>query len=385
MLYGDGRSSTQPDPTPDRTERGVVSGPLNGLRVVEFAAIGPVTFAGMVLSDLGADVLRITRPGPRGIDHSLTDPLLRGRTTVELDLKAEDEHERAVTLARCADVLLEGNRPGVMERLRLGPDDLLDRNPRLVYGRMTGFGQDGPLAKRAGHDINYIAVTGVLDAFRREGQMPTFPLNLVGDFGGGGMLLALGVVSAALEAQRSGRGQVVDACMVDGVSLLATMIHGMRADGVWREPAGTNVLDGGAHFYEVYATADERFMAVGAVEPNFYAELLRVLGLGEDDLPQWDQSRWPEFKARLAEVFRTRTRAEWTEAFGSTDACVTPVLTLAETPSAAHSIAREAFIAHGGADMPRPAPRFSVTAARPRDSQSIGPSAAVERWAQSSS
>src|SRR4051812_40947464 len=337
----------------------LTAGPLSGVRVVELAGIGPGPFAAMLLADLGADVVRVARPGPPG---GPDDVLLRGRTIVRADLKSDEGRETVLALADAADVLIEGFRPGVTERLGLGPDELIARNPRLVYGRMTGYGQDGPLSSIAGHDINYISISGVLGSVRRAGERPLFPLNLVGDFGGGGMLLALGVVAAVLHARATGEGQVVDAAMVDGASLLATMMHGFRANGMWGEP-GTNLLDSGAHFYEGYETADGGHMAVVAIEPQFYAELLERLELSPDELPQWDQARWPEFKERLAGVFRARTREQWTAHFEGSDACVTPVLDLFEAPSHPHNRAREGFVDQDGATVPAPAPRFSATPA----------------------
>ena len=339
-----------------------MAGPLEGLRVVELGGIGPSPFAGMLLADMGADVVRVARPSGAAAVAVEGDPTLRGRVSA-------------------IEQRLNTNlRPGVMERLGLGPDELLARNPRLVYGRMTGYGQDGPLASVAGHDINYISIAGVLGASRRAGDRPMFPLNLVGDYGGGGMLLALGVVSAVLHARGSGRGQVVDAAMVEGASQLATLIHGLHAGGVWSDEPGTNMLDSGAHFYNVYATSDGRHLAVGAIEPQFYAELLRLLELPAEELPQWDRERWPEFKARLADVFRTRTRADWTEIFEHADACVTPVLGLFEASRHPHNVARGAFTELDGATVPAPAPRFGATPAGPAPSVAISPAEALERW-----
>ena len=342
-----------------------MTGPLSGLRVMEIAGIGPGPFAVMLLADMGADVVRVARPGDPALFQGGFDATLRGRTNVEVDLKTGQGREFVCSMSERAEVLIEGYRPGVMERLGLGPDELLARNPRLVYGRMTGFGQQGPLSTVAGHDINYISISGVLGAFRRSGERPMFPLNLVGDYGGGGMLLALGVVSALLHARATGEGQVVDAAMVDGSSLLATIVHGLHAAGAWNEKPGSNVIDGGAHFYEVYETADGRFMSVGAIEPQFYAELLDRLALIPDEFPQWDRARWPELKQRLAAVFRTRTRAEWTEHFSGSDACVTPVLDLFEAAGDPHNRARDSFVEFAGATVPAPAPRFSETPAKP--------------------
>jgi alpha-methylacyl-CoA racemase len=358
-----------------------MSGPLSDLRVLELAGIGPGPFAAMLLSDMGADVLRVTRPGDAALVNARADATLRGRTHVEADLKTEQGRELVGALAEAADVLIEGYRPGVMERFGLGPDQLLARNPRLVYGRMTGYGQDGPLAPRAGHDINYISIAGVLGSTRRLGERPMFPMNLIGDYGGGGMLLALGVVCAVLHARVGGQGQVVDAVMVDGASLLTTIIHGLRANGLWSDQPGTNMLDSGAHFYEVYETADGRYVSVGALEPQFYAELVTHLGLSEEELPQWDRSRWPEFKQRLAEIFRSRTREQWSEVFEGSDACVTPVLDLFEAPSHPHNRKRRSFGELDGATVPAPAPRFSATPAGFAGGGRATPDEARARWA----
>jgi alpha-methylacyl-CoA racemase len=334
------------------------SGPLHGIRIVEIASIGPGPFAAMMLADLGADLIRIDRPGGDDGDWNL---MHRGRPSAAVDLKHPEGRDLVLRLCESADGLVEGFRPGAMERLGLGPDAALARNPRLVYGRMTGYGQDGPLARVAGHDINYISIAGVLGAMRRRGERPMFPLNLVADFGGGGMLLALGMVCAILEARTSGRGQVVDAAMVDGTAVLSTLIHAMRGAGVWSDEPGTNLLDSGAHFYEVYETADGGHVAVGALEPPFYAELLRLLELDAADHPQWDRARWPELKERFAAVFATRTRAEWAARLESADACATAVLGLGEAPQHPHNVARGTFAEVDGRVQPAPAPRFSRT------------------------
>jgi alpha-methylacyl-CoA racemase len=339
-------------------------GPLQDLKVLEFAGIGPGPFAAMVLSDLGAEVLRVTRPGARGLlEDDGADVLTRGRAEVALDLKTARGAELALSLIERSDALIEGFRPGVMERLGLGPDAVFARNPQVVYGRMTGYGQDGPWAQRPGHDINYLSLTGVLGAMARDGQRPLFPLNLLGDYAGGGLLLALGVVSAVLEARQSQHGQVVDAAMVDGVALLSTVIHGLSQAGGWSDRAGTNVLDSGAHFYEVYETSDGGHVAVGAIEPQFYATLLKVLGVQESEMPQWDRPRWPEFKRRLIDIFRRRSRDEWARSFEHEDACATPVLELREAPSDPHLRARGTFVSSLGYTRPAPAPRFSRTPA----------------------
>jgi alpha-methylacyl-CoA racemase len=346
-------------------------GPLAGLRFVEFAGIGPVPFAAMVLSDLGAEGIRLDQPGP-GIlpGDPARNPTLRGRPSVVLDLKHPAGPPAALRLVDRADVLLEGFRPGVMERLGLGPDVCLPRNPRLVYARMTGWGQDGPLAARAGHDVNYLAVAGALRHFGRAGAPPTPPLNLVGDYGGGAMLLVTGVLAALWEAGRSGRGQVVDAAMTDGVALLMAIFHGLRSEGLWREDApGHNLLDTGAPFYDVYATADGAFMAVGALEPRFYAHLLTGLGLTDadgraPDLPdQYDVAGWPVLRERFTAVFATRTRAAWAEVFDRLDACVAPVLSMSEAAVHPHLVARGTFGPVGGVVQPMPAPRFARTPA----------------------
>src|SRR4051812_20498664 len=357
-----------------------MAGPLAGLKVVELAGIGPGPFAAMLLADMGADVVRVARPA-EAAGAGPGDALNRGRTVVAADLKSEEGRDLVRRLAESADVLLEGFRPGVTERLGLGPDELLAANPRLVYGRMTDYGQEGPLSSVAGHDINYISIAGVLGAMQRRGERPMFPMNLVGDFGGGGMMLAFGVVCAVFEARRSGRGQVVDAAMVDGASYLTTLIHGLHAGGMWSDVAGTNLLDSGAHFYEVYETSDGGHMAVGAIEPQFYAELLRLLELEADDFPQFDQARWPEFKERFAEVFRTRTRDEWSAVFEHAEACTTPVLGLFEAAGHEHNVARNGFLEVAGTTVPAPAPRFSVTPAEVGEEESLSGDEVLRRWA----
>jgi alpha-methylacyl-CoA racemase len=338
-------------------------GPLQGVRVIEIASLAPAPFACMVLSDLGAEVLRVDRPAGVG-GKATVDPLCRGRRSVGINLKDPAGVDVLLRLVENSDVLIEGFRPGVTERLGFGPDVCLERNPSLVYGRMTGWGQEGPLSQMAGHDINYIAIAGALDPIGRAGDRPLPPLNLVGDFGGGGMLLAVGVLAALFERAQSGRGQVVDAAMVDGASLLMSFIYGMRQVGVWQDTRGTNLLDTGAPFYDTYETSDGLFMSVGALEPQFYAALLHGLGLEGEDLPgQLDRDRWPELRARFTEVFKGRTRAEWTEIFDGTDACVAPVLGVAEASGHPHAAARTGFVAVGGVTQPAPAPRFSRTAA----------------------
>jgi alpha-methylacyl-CoA racemase len=342
-------------------------GPLEGVRILEIAGIGPGPFAGMMLSDMGAEVLRIDRAqSVRGGDPGAPplDFLARNRRSVGVDLKHPDGVELVLRLVERADGLLEGFRPGVMERLGLGPEICLARNPRLVYGRMTGWGQDGPLAHAAGHDINYIALAGALDPLGRRGEAPVPPLNLVGDFGGGGMLLAFGMVCALVERQRSGRGQVVDAAMVDGAAALMTMMHGMRHMGVWSDERGTNLLDTGAHFYDVFQTKDGKYVSIGSIEPQFYAELLKLTGLEAQDLPrQMDRARWAEGKQRLAAVFKTRTREEWCEIMEGSDVCFAPVLSMGEAYTHPHNRARGTFVEVAGKLQPGPAPRFSRTRA----------------------
>jgi alpha-methylacyl-CoA racemase len=337
-------------------------GPLVGVRVVELGGIGPAPFTAMLLADMGADVIRVQRPSHPGQIAGLASNLgSRGRPTVEVDLKDPAGAELVLALIERADALIEGFRPGVMERLGLGPDVALERNPRIVYGRITGYGQHGPLADVPGHDINYISIAGALGAIARAGERPLFPLNLLGDYGGGGMLLAFGIVCGVLEARSSGMGQVIDAAMVDGVALLTTLIHELRATGMWGERAGTNLLDSGAPFYEVYEAADGRHVAVGALEPQFYVALLSALGVDPADAPQWDVARWPELKQRFAEAFKARTASEWAALLEHADACVTAVPSLDEAPGHPHNVARGTFVEHGGQRRPAPAPRFSRT------------------------
>ncbi|GIG87315.1 CaiB/BaiF CoA transferase family protein [Plantactinospora endophytica] len=343
------------------------AGPLTGVRIVELAGIGPGPFAAMVLADLGADVVRVDRIGEVRPDRFGTphpDLLNRGRRSLAVDLKTPAGVQVVLDLVRNADVLIEGFRPGVTERLGLGPDDCLAVNPRLVYGRMTGWGQDGPNARYAGHDIDYLALTGVLHAIGRPGERPVPPMNLVADFGGGGMVLALGVVCALFDIRGGGTGQVVDAAMVDGVSLLATMIHSMRRAGQWGDDRGVNIFDGGAPFYDTYECADGKYLAVGAVEPHFYAELVRLTGFPlppDEALDQTDPANWPALHRAWARLFRTRTRDEWAGLLEHTDACAVPVLDWQEAPRHPHLAARDVFVTHAGAEQPAPAPRFSRT------------------------
>jgi alpha-methylacyl-CoA racemase len=340
-------------------------GPLSGIRILEFAGIGPGPFCAMVLADLGAEVVRIDRAqNARGGDpaHPPADPLLRGRKNIAFDLKQPAAVDAVLRLVAGADALIEGFRPGVMERLGLGPDVCLAKNPKLVYGRMTGFGQEGPLAQAAGHDINYIALAGALEPIGRKGQPPLPPLNLVGDFGGGGMLLALGVLAGLLDAKKSGKGQVVDAAMVDGAALLMSMFWGMRHAGFMSEERGTNLLDTGAHFYEVYECADGKYVSLGSIEPQFYAELVKLSGLDGPSLPhQMDRGQWPEMKQRLASIFKQKTRDEWCKIMEGTDVCFAPVLAMKEAPSHPHNALRKTFVEVAGMVQPAPAPRFSRT------------------------
>jgi len=353
----------------------VSGGPLEGLRVLEMAGTAPAPFACMMLADLGAEVLRIDR-ADRALRGSRrpSDPLARTRRSVAVDIKTAEGVALVTRLVSEADIFVEGFRPGVMERSGLGPDDLLAVNPRLVYARMTGFGQDGPLAARAGHDINYIAVAGALEPIGREGQRPHAPVNFVGDFGGGGMLLAFGVLAAIHERSRSGQGQVVDAAMVDGAALLTAFVHGLRADGNWSPERGTNLLDGGAPFYDTYETADGKYVAVGALEGRFYSQLLDGLGLDDAELPhRLDRRAWSELRELFAATFKARTRDEWAEVFADLDACVSPVLAPQEVAASAHSQARNGFVDVEGVEQPAPAPRFSRTpAARPQAPRTPG-------------
>lgn len=339
-----------------------MAGPLSGIRVVEMAGIGPGPFCGMMLADQGAEVILVHRPGGAPDQR---DPLVRSRKLVEADLKSEAGRKRVRELVTNADGLIEGFRPGVMERLGLGPDVLLQDNPRLVYGRMTGWGQSGPYAHAAGHDINYIALAGALHSFGRAGEKPTPPINMVGDFGGGGMLLAFGMVAGLLQAQRSGEGQVIDCAMVDGAALLMSMIWGFRATAGWQDERGVNLLDTGSHFYDTYQTADGKFIAIGSIEPQFYAELLRLTGLAADQsfAPQMDPAVWPDLKEKLAAVFLSRTRDEWCAIMEHTDICFAPVLSMSEAPDHPHNRERGLFLDLDGVVQPAPAPRFSRTPA----------------------
>ena len=342
-----------------------MSGPLTGFRIVEITGSGPGPFAGMILADLGAEVIRVDRAGAvRGGDPAAppADVLGRNRRSIGVDLKNPDGVEAVLRLVAQADALIEGFRPGVCERLGIGPAECHARNPKLVYGRVTGWGQDGPLAERAGHDINYIALSGTLGMIGRKDQPPLPPINLLGDFGGGGMLLAVGVLAALLDAQRTGEGQVVDAAMVDGAALLASMMYGFKAMGLWDGGRGANMLDTGAHFYDVYETSDSKFVSVGAIEPHFYGELLDGLGLDAESMPdQHDANRWDESRAIFAARIAEKTRAEWEERFEGSDACFAPVLEPSEAPRHQHNVARQAFVEIAGVVQPAPAPHFDRT------------------------
>jgi alpha-methylacyl-CoA racemase len=341
-----------------------MAGPLAGINIIEFAGIGPGPFCGMMLADQGANVTVLHRPG------GAPDPrfaLSRSRHLVEVDLKSEAGIQLARDLAKKADGLIEGFRPGVMERLGLGPQVLLEDNPKLVYGRMTGWGQYGPLASAAGHDINYISISGALHAFGRAGEKPTPPINMVGDFGGGGMVLALGMVSALLHAKTGGTGQVVDCAMTDGSAALMSMIYDYHNAGQWQDERGVNLLDTGAHFYDSYETSDGKYISIGSIEPQFYAELRKVAGLLDDAEfdAQMNPKQWPALKEKLTALFKTKTRSQWCELMEGTDICFAPVLSLTEAKEHPHNVERETFVDVGGMMQPAPAPRYSVTVSDP--------------------
>ena len=336
--------------------------PLNGIRIVEIAGIGPGPFCGMMLADHGAEVIRIERPGPSTVTALDRDPLLRSRRTIALELKNPAAIAAVKRIAATSDGLIEGFRPGVMERLGLGPDALLAANPRLVYGRMTGWGQTGPMAPQPGHDVNYIAQSGALHAYGSAGGKPQFPINMVGDFGGGGMMLAFGMLAAILHAKATGEGQVVDCAMTEGSAVLMSMIWGFRAMGRWGGPRGTNLLDGGAHFYDTYETSDGKWVSIGAIEPQFYAALRKVMALdGDEWSKQMDPRVWPALKDRLTEHFKTRTRDAWCAAFAGHEVCFAPVLDFDEAVADPHNAARGAFVEAGGVTQPAPAPRYSAS------------------------
>jgi alpha-methylacyl-CoA racemase len=348
-------------------------GPLSGVRIIEMASLAPAPFGCMILADLGADVLRIDRLGSSAAITPPPGPLDRGRRTVAINLKDPAGLATAHRLVESADVFVEGFRPGVAERIGIGPDELLALNERLVYARMTGWGQDGPLGARAGHDINYIALAGALEPIARHGERPLAPLNLLGDFAGGGMLMALGIVSALFERERSGRGQVVDAAMVDGASLFTAFMRGMHATGLWQEEPGTNMLDGAAPFYDTYPCADGTFVAVGCVEPQFFTELITMLGIDGAELPfQLDPAGWPAWRKLIGDAILSKSRDEWAAIFADSDACVTPVLSPWEAHLAPHHVARGSFIEVDGIIQPAPAPRFSRTPSATPDSLDAG-------------
>jgi alpha-methylacyl-CoA racemase len=343
-----------------------MSGPLSGIKVVEMVGIGPAPFCAMMLSDMGATVIRIDQPQKsRAALEPRFDVLARGRSSIALNLKQTEAKDVALELIAQADVLIEGFRPGVMERLGLGPEVCLQRNPRLIYGRMTGWGQTGPLAQAAGHDLNYIALSGMLQAMGRGNDSPPPPLNLVGDFGGGAMMLAFGIVCALLETSRSKRGQVIDAAMTDGSALLGALMYGMHAGGRWTTQRSANLLDGGAHFYDTYICADGKFIAVGAIEPQFYAELLQRMGITDEEFRhQMNPSHWPALKQKLAAHIKTKTRDEWSNFLEGSDVCFAPVLDMTEAPAHPHNRARGTFIEIDGVIQPAPAPRYSRTPAQ---------------------
>jgi alpha-methylacyl-CoA racemase len=359
-------------------------GPLKGVKIIEVGGIGPGPFCGMMLSDMGAEIIRVDRKGQQSRVGSQYDILHRGRRSIGVDLKKPEGVELLLKLVEQADALQEGFRPGVMEKLGLGPDVCLQRNPRLVYGRMTGWGQEGPISQAAGHDINYIAVTGALYSIGRPDQNPVPPLNLIGDFGGGGMLLAFGIACALFETQRSGKGQVIDAAMIDGAAALMAMFYGQRAAGLWTDQRGANFLDTGAHYYDTYETADGKWVSVGSIEPQFYALLLKHSGIDDPEFQeQNDRSKWPEFKRKIAEIFKTKTRDEWCEIMEGTDVCFGPVLTMGEALEYPQNVARKTFVEIEGVPQPAPAPRFSRTSPEIRGPALMEPEyteAALSDW-----
>ena len=349
-----------------------MAGALTGLRIIEFAGLGPGPFCAMMLADHGAEIIRIDRVGGR---NRVNDPTLRSRKSIALNLKTPEGIAVAKELVKSADGLIEGLRPGVMERLGLGPDELLADNPKLVYGRMTGWGQSGPYAPLAGHDINYIALTGALHSIGRAGEKPTAPVNYLGDFGGGGMMLAFGMVSAFLAIRNGGSGQVIDCAMTDGTAALMATIWGLHTDGLWKDERGVNLLDSGAHFYDTYETSDGKYVAIGSIESKFYALLLEKAGIKDepDFAAQLDKRQWPALSEKLTDLFKTKTRDQWCEIMEGTDVCFAPVLSLAEAPHHSHNVARKTFLEVNGRVQPAPAPRFSVTKAdAPRKSPQVG-------------
>ncbi|KMS53048.1 CaiB/BaiF CoA transferase family protein [Sphingobium cupriresistens] len=360
------------------------SGPLAGIRIVEIDAIGPVPLAAMLLADMGAQIVRVARPPSAGVgdwEDVGGDILHRSRTVTYLDLKREDDRARLLDLIACADGLIEGYRPGVMERLGVGPDICLARNPRLVFGRMTGWGQSGPMAMRAGHDINYLSITGALHAMGAQGAPPLVPLNLVGDYGGGAMFLIFGLLSALLSAQRTGQGQVVDACITDGVASLMSLFYAWQSKGLWTDAPASNLLDGAAPFYRCYACADGRHVAVGCLEPKFFAQMVEGLGLGHRRYDQNDRAGWPAMQADFEAAFATRPRDAWAAHFADRDACVTPVLAMGEAPEHPHNRARGTFVQRGGSAQPAPAPRLDRTSGAIAEPAVADIADLVRRWA----
>ena len=349
-----------------------MAGALAGLKIIEFAGLGPGPFCAMMLADHGAEIIRIDRVGGR---NRVNDPTLRSRKSIALNLKTEEGIGLAKELVKSADGMIEGLRPGVMERLGLGPDELLAENPKLIYGRMTGWGQSGPYAPVAGHDINYIALTGALHGIGRAGEKPTAPVNYLGDYGGGGMMLAFGMVSAFLAVKNGGAGQVIDCAMTDGTAVLSSVVWGLHADGLWEDERGVNLLDSGAHFYDSYETKDGKFISIGSIEPKFYALLIEKADLSDDTdfEAQLDKTQWPALSKKLTAIFKTKTRDKWCELMEGTDVCFAPVLSLSEAPQHPHNVARNTFLEVGGTVQPAPAPRFSVTKAEtPRRSPQVG-------------
>ena len=363
------------------------SGPLVGYKVIELAGIGPNPMCAMLLADMGAEVIRVDRVVDAGLGIAM-DPknafLDRSRRSIAVDLKQKEGVDLILSMVEQSDALIEGFRAGVTERMGLGPDDCAARNPRLVYGRVTGWGQEGPLAKVAGHDLNYISLIGAAHAIGRSDSPPPPPMNLIGDFGGGGVFLALGVVSALLEAQKSGRGQVVDAAMVDRVGSLATAVYGMHSAGIWTDDRESNILDGGAHFYNTYETSDGKYVSIGSIESKFYAELLELTGFEDPEHEgHMDRARWPEQKVRMTEIFKTKTRDEWCEILEGTDVCFAPVLTLTEAPKHPHNVSRDSFVEVAGATHPAPAPRFSRTPSqiqKPASAHGADTEAVLKDW-----
>ncbi|MDB5685983.1 MAG: carnitine dehydratase [Rhizorhabdus sp.] len=358
------------------------TGPLKGIRIVEIDAIGPVPLAATILADMGAEIIRVARPPYAGAawDDVGGDVIHRSRDVIYLNLKDAGDRDQLLSLIEAADGLIEGYRPGVMERLGIGPDVCLARNPKLVFGRMTGWGQSGPMAPRAGHDINYISISGALHAIGEQGKPPVVPLNLVGDYGGGAMFLITGVLAALLSAKTTGKGQVVDACMTDGVASLMSLFHAFKSIGQWEDEPASNLLDGAAPFYRCYGCADGKYVAVGCLEPQFFAQMIAGLGLQDQGYVQADRAGWPAMQADFEVAFATRTRDEWAEQFAGTDACVTPVLSMTEAPDHPHNAARGTYVMRKGFAQPAPAPRFSETEAAITEPTELTAAQALERW-----